>query len=174
MSHAPHLTIVELTGHIIDSLTLAKVIDKIQHRCLQYQINDLQIGQRKNDVSTAQISIWCDNSDELRDVLTELKAYGAVPVLKDEAHLQPCPADGKLPADAYLRHHPPTEVLIGGKWLKVAAAGYDTVIVVDADDQHAHLCRSSDVRKGDRVVVGHAGVKVLPMLGGKRKPAATT
>ena len=35
--------VVELTGHIIDSLTLAKVIDKIQMTGFDYQVNDLRV-----------------------------------------------------------------------------------------------------------------------------------
>src|SRR3954468_21881082 len=48
---------VELTGHIIDSLILPKVLDEILTGGGSYVIKDVQIGQRQSDPSRARIEV---------------------------------------------------------------------------------------------------------------------
>jgi len=158
-------TIIELSGHIIDSLTLAKVIDRIQAADCDYQINDLQIGQQKNDFSTAQISLWPQNPETLEALLLELKAYGAHPVKADAANLAPCPADKVIPPEAYVRFMPPMEIHVKGNWLTVDHESHNLVITVNPENKSAQLKKVSDVQQGDLVVTGKAGVRMLPMLG---------
>src|SRR5262249_26994540 len=45
-SNAPFVEIVELQGHIVDSLLLPKVLDEILTRGGSYEIKDIRIGQR--------------------------------------------------------------------------------------------------------------------------------
>jgi hypothetical protein len=168
---APHFTVVELTGHIIDSLTLTKVIDKIQTAGGRYQINDLQIGEKKNDFSTAQISVWTDNQATLDAILDELKPYGALPVENSPIQLAPCPAEGTLPEGAYTRHLPPTEILYEGRWISVSRENHDHVIVLAPGTQAAQFREACSLKAGELVVLGHAGVKVLPTLGAKADAA---
>ncbi len=160
-----NFTIIELSGHIIDSLTLAKVIDKIQAAGCEYQINDLQIGQKKNDISTAQISVWTEDQPLLTTLLEELKPYGVKTLMDHAVDLEPCPKDGVVPENAYIRLNPPTEILYQDQWLPVERQGIDLVIVLDPKTKSAHLQKTKEVKQGNLVVVGDNGIKILPTLG---------
>ncbi len=158
------LTVIELTGHIIDSLTLAKVIDTIQaHQC-EYQINDIRIGREKNDFSTAQISLWDGDSAKLNALLEQLKTYGANPVEETDIETVTCQQDGILPPNGYIRFNPPMEVKHQGQWLPVAREGQDLTIVIEPSGK-ARLIQVSALKAGDRLVAGKNGVKVLPTVG---------
>ena len=156
----PVPVVLELSGHIIDSLTLAKVIDKIQSFGLEYQINDLRIGRRKHDISVAQLSLWAADERDLQQALEELAAHGALPVRSTPARTSPCLADGILPAGGYSRGNPPIEVLVDGHWVAVDRAGTATTVVVEGGS--ARLVRICELKAGDCVVVGNDGLRVVP------------
>jgi hypothetical protein len=164
-------SIVELSGHIIDSLTLAKVIDKIQSVGCRYQINDLQIGEKKTDISYAQISLWTQSEEDLEVLLAELKNYGAYPIEPAEAELEACPADGQLPEGFFTRLNPPSELQVHGNWIPVERSAGDLVIVVDPERGTARLETVKNVKKGEQVLIGKAGLKVLPTLQGEQAHA---
>ena len=50
-------TVVELTGHIIDSRSLPKVLDVIIERGGDFDIEELKVGRKNNDPSYARIMI---------------------------------------------------------------------------------------------------------------------
>lgn len=156
-------TILELSGHIIDSLTLAKVIDKIQSTGLEYQMNDVQIGLHKKDISKAQLTIWAPSAEDLTGLLDELRVYGVSPVQEREVETAHCKEAGQIPGGGYLRHNPPTEVLVGGEWVSVRRDGTDYAIVIDRKNREARLCPINQLAPGDEVVLGNRGVKVLPL-----------
>lgn len=156
----PVPVLLELSGHIIDSLTLAKVIDKIQSFGLDYQLNDLRIGRRKHDISFAQLSLWADDERDLQQALDELAAHGALPVRSTPVRTAPCTEDGVLPAGGYSRGNPPIEVLLDGQWVPVERQGTATTVVVEGGA--ARLVRIRELRRGDCVVVGNDGLRVVP------------
>jgi len=151
---------LELSGHIIDSLTLAKVIDKIQSFGLDYQITDLRIGRRKHDISLAQISLWAEDERDLQHALDELAAHGALPVRAEPVRTVACAEDGVLPPGGYARGNPPIEVLLDGHWIPVDRHGTAMTVVVGGGA--ARLVRIRELRKGDCVVVGNDGLRVVP------------
>ena len=154
--------ILELSGHIIDSLTLAKVIDKIQQFGLDYQITDLRIGRRKHDVSVAQFSLWAEHREDLEKALEELAAHGAHPVKAEPVSTVPCSENGVLPAGGYVRGNPPIEVLVNGYWVAVDRHGTAMTVIVDEKSGSARLVRIRELRVGDCVVVGTDGLRVVP------------
>jgi len=161
----PASVIIELSGHIIDSLTLAKVIDTIHEAGCPYQIDDLQVGEKKHDFSYAQISLWPDGDPSALDhLLAELRVYGATPVLTQDATLMACPADGQLPPNAYIRKNPPTEIYYQGDWMSVKREGQDHVLVVNTETHQAELVPVKTVKRGQQVVVGTRGIRILPTL----------
>jgi hypothetical protein len=159
-----HPTIIELSGHIIDSLTLAKVIDRIQAVGVDYQVNDIRIGRHKQDVSVAHISIWSQFPDVVSSLLDDLKTYGASPIAENPVQLALSPADGLLPEHACIRWVPPTEILLNQTWLPVRAQGLELTIVVDPAQNVARFKHVRDVQQGEQVVLGEAGIKILPQL----------
>jgi hypothetical protein len=67
----------ELKGHILDSLTLSKVIDLIQQNGLDYELSHLRIGQDKADLSSATLVLYSESEAQLSLVAKELSPHGA-------------------------------------------------------------------------------------------------
>src|SRR4029453_9575028 len=51
---------IEVTGHIVDSLVLAKILDTIVDSGCDYEIEDVHIGKTSLDPSTARIAVIGD------------------------------------------------------------------------------------------------------------------
>jgi len=83
---------VEISGHIIDSLILAKVLDLIISLGAEFEILQVQIGRRRADRSHAVIQIEAPTPDLLERVLARIKEHGALPV--DTAKESKAPALG--------------------------------------------------------------------------------
>lgn len=151
--------IIELHGHLIDSLLLAKVIDRIQMSGYDYEVTDLRIGPNKPDISTAQIKLSAPSDEDLQMLLDELKMHGARQIQEEEVQSLPAPAAGVAPAGAWLRHMPPTEVLWLGAWTRVETPEYEAVIVLTQTGPR--LTPLPQVNQGDLVVVGFRGIRSL-------------
>ena len=63
---------IELSGHIIDSLTLPKTMDLVMAKGGDFDIVEFEIGKRKSDISTAKMVISADTPEKLNMILDEL------------------------------------------------------------------------------------------------------
>jgi lysine-ketoglutarate reductase/saccharopine dehydrogenase-like protein (TIGR00300 family) len=151
---------VELVGHIIDSLTLAKVLDVILDAGAQYRIVELEVGRTNVDSSRARIEISADDASEVRTLVAALQVHGANRVPAHEAELAACDQDGVLPAAFYSTTNLPTHVLHQGAWLAVERPEMDCALVVSGDPPQARTVPMHRVRRGDMVVIGWEGVRV--------------
>ncbi len=70
--------VVELEGHIIDSLTLPKVYDEILDRGGNYTTEEIKMGKRREDQSYARIKISAPSKDILNNILDRLMKLGVV------------------------------------------------------------------------------------------------
>lgn len=68
---------ITLQGHLIDSLTLAKVIDIIQAGGGNYQINDIRIGIHKTDFTSANMTLFAPDEARLQKILEAIRPHGA-------------------------------------------------------------------------------------------------
>ena len=68
---------IELQGHIIDSLTLPKVLDQIVTRGATFNIVEFKIGQKRVDPSLARIEITAPSQSELDELIQRLREQGA-------------------------------------------------------------------------------------------------
>ena len=68
---------IELRGHIIDSLTLPKVLDQIVTRGATFNIVEFKIGQKRVDPSLARIEITAPSQSELDELIQRLREQGA-------------------------------------------------------------------------------------------------
>jgi hypothetical protein len=57
----------------------------------------------------------------------------------------------------------PTQVRLKGKWVDVQGTEMDLVIVVDRERSTARMVPMAEVRRGDAIVVGHEGIRVMPL-----------
>jgi lysine-ketoglutarate reductase/saccharopine dehydrogenase-like protein (TIGR00300 family) len=153
---------VELHGHIVDSLLLAKVLDAIVEAGVAYEITELEIGTTNLDPSRARIELTGD-AEVVEALLEELEVHGANRVGGGEAHLVPAEVDGVLPDGFHATTNLATDVLVGGRWLAVENPEMDCAIVVREEPGgtlRAATVPMHRVRAGDPVVVGRDGVRV--------------
>jgi hypothetical protein len=68
---------IELSGHIIDSFTLPKVLDQIVTRGATFNIVEFKIGQKRVDPSFARIEITAPTKAELDELIQRLRGQGA-------------------------------------------------------------------------------------------------
>ncbi|HEX4539910.1 MAG TPA: TIGR00300 family protein [Acidimicrobiales bacterium] len=162
---APATETVEIEGHIIDSLILAKVMDLVLAAGADYEVQSVDIGKTNRDVSRARIKISAPSDEVLGPLLSQLQAQGANRVVQGDAELVAADTDGVLPAGFYATTNLPTWVRVDGRWVSVVNPEMDCAIVVRPGPSGDGLERVRTVpmhrvRAGDPVVVGNDGVRV--------------
>src|SRR5205823_6588242 len=162
---APAIETVEIEGHIIDSLILAKVMDLVLAAGADYEVQSVDIGKTNRDVSRARIQISAPSDEVLGPLLSQLQAQGANRVVQGDAELVAADTDGVLPAGFYATTNLPTWVRVDGRWVSVVNPEMDCAIVVrpgPSADGHERVrtVPMHRVRPGDPVVVGNDGVRV--------------
>lgn len=153
---------VTLSGHIIDSLALPKTMDLIMDKGGDFKILEFEVGKRKKDVSTARIRVAAETESLLGEILDELSEIGALITELKEVQLLRSEKDKTLPPDFYSTTHHPTYIRHDGEWLKVEDIEMDCMIVFDPETKRAFCKPIGRIMKGDLVVVGREGIKVVP------------
>ncbi|MFL6238043.1 MAG: TIGR00300 family protein [Actinomycetes bacterium] len=160
-----HLTAsetVEISGHLMDSGVLARVLDDVLDYGCDYVIEKFDVGRTHDDESYARIGVAAQDESGLQRLLMRLQAYGVNPVDPGEAVIREADQDGVFPDDFYSTTNLETVVRLDGQWVPVEHPEMDCGLLVDG-----HRVRTvpvSDVKSGDRIVCGATGVKVvLPM-----------
>jgi lysine-ketoglutarate reductase/saccharopine dehydrogenase-like protein (TIGR00300 family) len=148
---------IEVSGHIVDSLILAKILDTILDAGCDYEITEFDIGKTNLDPSRARIEVR-GADDLLGPLLDSLQMHGANRVGQSDARLVPAELDGVLPLGFYSTTNLATEVRVDGRWLTVENPEMDCALVVL--DSHASTAPMHRVVAGDAVVVGSDGVRV--------------
>ena len=151
---------VEVHGHIVDSLILAKVLDAIVDAGADYVLEDVAIGRTTRDASRARIRITADDPAVLGALVDDLQVHGANRIATSDAVLVAAELDGVLPAGFHATTNLETDVLVDGTWLQVENPEMDCGLVVA--DGSVRTVPMHRVRAGERVVVGHDGVRVHP------------
>lgn len=154
---------ITLEGHIIDSWLLPTVMDTVMDLGGEFDMEEIRVGRRKEEPSFARLKISADSEEKLQRILMALLAFGANLVSRDDVHTEPVARDGVLPDDFYSTTHLPTQVRLGGNWVDVSGTEMDLAIVIDRANNSARMVPMADVRKGDQVVVGHEGIRVVAL-----------
>src|SRR3954465_3077577 len=76
---------IEVRGHIVDSLLLPKILDRILQMGGTFEIHDCKIGVRRSDPSYARIAIRADTPEAIDAILGDLVEHGASPVHPEDA-----------------------------------------------------------------------------------------
>lgn len=159
---SPFVEDVEIRGHIIDSLILPKVLDLITSLGGSFRIKQISIGQARTDVSHALVEVQAPTAGELDAIIGEIADHGALPTVLQDCRLETADMDGAFPEGFYSTTNQRTEIRLDGHWHDVDLQEMDCGIVVAADHKNAKCVPMVDVRRGDLIVVGHAGVRVFP------------
>jgi lysine-ketoglutarate reductase/saccharopine dehydrogenase-like protein (TIGR00300 family) len=155
---------VTLDGHIIDSLTLSKVLDLILRDGGQYTIANFRIGATREDQSHAEIVVTAPDTPTLEQILHVVGQHGAAR-RSGTLRTLPAPADGVFPDGFYATTNLETAVLHRNAWQPVQDIEMDCGIVVheEAGELAARCAPMHRVRQGEQVVVSDAGVRVRPL-----------
>ncbi|TKS58957.1 MAG: hypothetical protein EWM72_02609 [Nitrospira sp.] len=154
---------VLISGHIIDSLLLAKVLDIILMMGGTFDLEDVHIGKTREEPSRARIVIRTTSKELLDDILKAIQPHGASVEREADCRTADVPADGVFPDDFYATTHLPTHVRLNGQWVEVDRIEMDLGILVDERASVARAVPMGEVRRGDRIVVGREGVRVSPL-----------
>lgn len=150
--------VVELEGHIIDSLVLPRVFDTVVEAGADYEVLEIRIGKTALDTSWARLRITAAGEQPLAALIDELRVHGVNTVDDKDCTLEPAPSNGVLPEGFYASTNLPTSVRVAGEWLGVEPAEMDCAVVII--EGRASACPMGDVLRGDLVVVGSDGVRV--------------
>lgn len=153
---------IEMQGHIIDSLLLPKVLDEILTRGGSYTIKKIDLGKRQVDPSHVRIEVRADSQSQLEEILGAVHDHGASPTSQRDCEFERADMDGAFPERFYSTTNYRTQVRLGGEWVEVDNQEMDCGIVLDPEKQTARCLAMVHVKKGDPIVVGHQGVRVLP------------
>ena len=161
MNH--HQESVYLRGHIIDSLVLAKVLDLILMMGGTFDLEDVHIGKTREEASHARIRIGTVSRTLLDDILKAIQPHGASIEREANCRIDRAPTDGVLPDDFYATTHLPTQIRLNGRWLDIDRIEMDLAILVDEQGSAAQAIPMGEVRRGNRIVVGREGVRIIPL-----------
>ena len=154
---------VQLQGHLIDSLMLPQVWDAIMDLEGEFEVLDFRVGRTQNDISTAVMRVYGRDRAHLEEILTVITEHGVVAVSPEDAQLEPAPKDGVFPDDFYSTTNLETYVRLKGEWVRVERPEMDCGVRVDVGAGTAETVPMGEVSAGELYVVGHHGLRVLPL-----------
>ena len=178
---------VRIEGHLIDSLMVPQIMDDVMDLEGEFEFLSFDVGRTKTDISRAVFRIYGRDRAHLEELLTAVQEHGAVAVAPEDAVLAAAPADGVFPDDFYSTTNLETFVRVAGEWVRVAqpemdcgvrvtshreaaagvdgevAAGSAAAVRAETAAVRAETVPLSDVRRGERFVVGHHGIRVVPL-----------
>jgi lysine-ketoglutarate reductase/saccharopine dehydrogenase-like protein (TIGR00300 family) len=155
-----HSEVVEAEGHLIDSQILNVVFDTVVKHGASFDVLKFNIGRSNEEPSSISMRITASTEPTLGQVLEELVALGCRLADKHDALVRPADRDGCVPDDFYSTTNHRTMVRLNGQWVDVDRQRMDAVIVIEGDNAHCRKLR--DVRKGDNIVCGVNGIRVIP------------
>ena len=153
---------IELEGHIIDSGIMTQIFDKIMDMGGNFEILVFDVGKQKTDPSYARLKVNAANDERVDAIISELHRYGARLLAIADVKIIPAEADRVVPKGFYSTTNYPTSVKYLDSWIPVQAIEMDCLIVLDTARLVAMSTPLSKLRKGDLVVVGEQGVRIVP------------
>jgi lysine-ketoglutarate reductase/saccharopine dehydrogenase-like protein (TIGR00300 family) len=157
-----HVEEVEVSGHIIDSLILPKILDWITASGGAFRIKKIAIGQARSDPSFALLEVSAPTAELLSEILAQIADHGAVSTAQQDCRLVPADIAGAFPEGFYSTTNQRTQIRVDHQWLDVADQEMDCGIVFDRQTAAARCIPMTEVKQGMPIVVGHVGVRVFP------------
>jgi lysine-ketoglutarate reductase/saccharopine dehydrogenase-like protein (TIGR00300 family) len=153
---------IEVKGHLIDSMILTRIFDKIMDLKGDFQVLEFSVGKKKKDSSYARLLIQGNHRDHLHQILESVYREGAQPVSVQEVILEPADEDMVMVDNFYSTTNNATQIYYDGSWINVQEMMMDKCIVVDPERKAAVCKMIRDIKKGDMMVVGEQGVRIIP------------
>lgn len=160
---------VEVTGHLMDSGILSRILDDIREYGGDWVITKIDVGHEVGDTSTATINLTADDDESLQRLLMRLQTRGVNQVHPGEASMARAELDGVFPDGFYSTTNLATKVRLQGRWLEVENPEMDCGLVVEVEGEDTPVSirtlPMSDIKAGTWVVTGASGIRVdIPVL----------
>jgi lysine-ketoglutarate reductase/saccharopine dehydrogenase-like protein (TIGR00300 family) len=149
---------VEITGHLMDSGILSRVLDDIREYGADWVIEQIDVGHEATDQSTAKITVTAEDDESLQRLLMRLQTRGVNMVDPGDAEYSECDLDGVFPDGFYSTTNLPTRIRLEGRVMTVENPEMDCGLIVDGD--RVYTLPMADVRVGMKVICGASGIKV--------------
>jgi len=153
---------IEVSGHLIDSMILTRIFDNVMDLKGDFRVLEFVVGKKKRDPSHARLLIRGRNRAHLEKILESVYREGAQPVSIEEIRLEAAPMDMVMPDDFYSTTNNSTQVFYAGSWINVDNMMMDKCIRLDAKNRTAECKMIRDIVKGEMIVVGERGVRIIP------------
>ena len=150
---------LEARGHLIDQGLLARALDTVSNSGARYRVLQVDIGRTPEEPSRVVIELHEGRAAKRQALLDSLGGLGFYPPEETDAELARAKRAGVAPEGFYSTTNQTTRVRVDGRWRTVRKQRMDATIVVGERD--ARCVKLRDVKRGDRVVVGHEGVQVV-------------
>jgi len=160
---------VILEGHILDSLTLSKILDHILKQGGHYELLDLDVGHRPADTSNASLCILADDPAKLNGILDFVRGQGGKVPEESDVTVEPAPADGVFPEGFYATTNLETFVRLNGEEIQVKGEAMDLGITVSRKEKQASTVPMNEVTRGDLIVVGSEGITIVPLKRARKR-----
>jgi lysine-ketoglutarate reductase/saccharopine dehydrogenase-like protein (TIGR00300 family) len=160
MTNAAISEVVEAEGHLIDSQILNVVFDTVVKHAASFDVLKFNIGRSNDEPSKISMRITAPSQQVLGEVLEELVALGCRLSDTQDVMTRVADQDGCVPDDFYSTTNHKTQVRISKRWTDVERQRMDAVVVIEGKRA---VCRKlRDVKRGDVVVCGVGGIRVIP------------
>ena len=153
---------IEIKGHLIDSMILTRIFDKIMDLKGNFNVLEFNVGKKKDELSYARLLISGKNKKHLNQLLESVFIEGAQPTKIDGVILKSAPNDMIMPRDFYSTTNNTTQIFLNNEWIDVENMMMDKCIVVDLRNKKAECKKIRDIRSGNMIVTGEQGVRILP------------
>jgi lysine-ketoglutarate reductase/saccharopine dehydrogenase-like protein (TIGR00300 family) len=152
-----------LEGHIIDSMMLPKLMDLVMDLGGAFDVQELRVGQHKTDHSICRIEVSAADPAALDEIVRHARELGAQVVSEQPLQTEKVTAAGVYPEGFYSTSNLPTYVLLEREWVPVEKQEMDCAIAIDRLARKAWCVAFPDALPGMDLVVGHSGVRVVPL-----------
>ena len=151
---------IEAEGHLVDSNILSRIMGGIVELDGAFEVLSFSIGRGNENPSTMRMRVFGRDAEHLTELLRMLLRLGVMTSHPENVRTAPAPADGVFPEGFYATTNLDTLVRMDGQWYPVWGTEMDLGVCIDAEAHRAWGVPISQVRKGDPIVVGDAGVRV--------------
>ena len=152
--------IVEVKGHLIDSMILTKIFDVIMDLQGEFHVQKFTVGKKKKDESYARLLIQGRSREHLNQILQAVYREGATSKIQQEVMLEAAPKDMVMPDDFYSTTNNHTDVFYKGNWIRVENMMMDKCIIMKGTSAFCTPIR--EIKKGDLIVIGEQGIRITP------------
>ena len=139
---------------------MERIFDTVVEYEGRFEVERFHIGRTNSEPSHLRLRIEAPSAAALDKMLAQLLGLGCTPVDASDATLTAIERDCCAPEDFYSTTNNRSMVRYAGAWITVENQRMDAMIVVR--DGRAWCRRLRDLRRGDHVVTGMRGIRVVP------------